>query len=237
MSDIKVSRISVGGKGSMSGVPDVGFVDLYVRADGMLLEDAIAEAKRKTDKIVDAIKGSFSEVKKITVTDVQVGETKQTSQGSKDSPKPEVIKNVFVVIPPLTDIAVKIVDMTSRMGASPQNPLANLSAGDPFGVIMYGLLNRDGVEDSAIKKAIDDAQRKAAKTGKNLGKVIGRILEVSNVDISGAGARAMMINRSLESKFSTDFLSLSAESVEVSVSLTVDFELTESGSRKISIKF
>lgn len=236
MSDLKVPRMSVIGKGSVMATPDIGYVDLYVRAEGALLEDAMAEAKRKTDKIVDAIKGSVSEVKSVTVSDVKVGELKRSSRDSKESPKPEVIKNIFVVIPPVGDIAVKIVDMASRLGGSLQNPEAPLSAGQPQSAILYGLLNREGVEDSAIKKANDAVRKTAVRTGKILGKEIGRILDVTNVELSGTGDATVKIKTSLDSKYASDYLSVSRESVEVRVSLNVDFELIESGSRKISIK-
>jgi uncharacterized protein YggE len=52
MNDMKAPSISVIGKGTTTAPADVGFVDLYVRTDGMLLEDAVLESNRKCERIV-----------------------------------------------------------------------------------------------------------------------------------------------------------------------------------------
>jgi len=195
-----------------------------------LLEDAIAESLSKTEKIVVAITASGLDVTGILVTDVQIGERKPVLPSSKDSPKPEVIKNILVTILPSPGTAAKIVDMASRLGASLQNPAGNLFGGGTVNsAILYGVINRDAVEEAAMNGAIEDAQKTAAKTAKLVGKSVGRILGMSKIETSGAWTRAMGIARKgKESKFATDYLSVSPEKVDVTASLTMSFELLDS---------
>jgi uncharacterized protein DUF541 len=222
--------ISIEGKATIVAKADIGFVDLYTRADGMLLEDAIAESLSKTEKIVGAITASGRDVKEILVTDVQIGERKPALPSSKDSPKPEVIKNILVTILPSPSNAAKIVDMASRLGASLQNPIGNFFGGGTLSsAIIYGLVDRDAIEESVMNGAIEDAQKKAARTAKLVGKSVGRILGMSKIETAGTGTRTMgLARKGKESKFATDYLSLSPDKVEVTASLTMLFELLDS---------
>ena len=230
MTDTRVPSISIEGKATIVAKADTGFVDLYTRADGMLLEDAIAESLSKTERIVGTIKASGFGVKEILVTDVQIGERKPVLPASKDSPKPEVINNILVTILPSPGTAAKIVDTASRLGASLQNPIGNVFGGGTLSsAIMYGLVDRDAIEESAMNGAIEDAQKTAARTAKLVGKGVGRILGMSKIETSGTGTRAMGIARKgKDSKFATDYLSLSPEKIEVTASLTIVLELLDS---------
>ena len=46
MSESKVPTIHIEGKATVAAKADTGFVDLYTRADGMLLQDAIEESAK-----------------------------------------------------------------------------------------------------------------------------------------------------------------------------------------------
>jgi uncharacterized protein YggE len=116
------------------------------------------------------------------------------------------------------------------MGASLQNPIGNfLGGGTLSSAILYGLVDRDAVEESAMNGAIEDARKTATRMAKLVGKSVGRILGMSKIETSGTGTRAMGIARKgKESKFTTDYISLSPERVEVTASLTMIFELLDS---------
>src|SRR5262249_3284200 len=73
MSDTKT--ISIQTKASAFSRADAGFVDLYVKADGMLLADAVAEAKQKTEKVLEAIRKA-GEATSVLILDVQTGAAK-----------------------------------------------------------------------------------------------------------------------------------------------------------------
>jgi uncharacterized protein YggE len=226
MNDMKAPSISVIGKGTTTAPADVGFVDLYVRTDGMLLEDAVLESTRKCERIVEAIKAAAPNVRKIEVTDVQIGETKPSWRETNESPKPEVVKNVLVVISPAPDAAVRIVDVASRLGATLQNPLSNSPFGDPLGVIVYGLLSCGSVEEEVMKKAVDNASENASRMAKLMEKSLGRILNVSKVEWFSGSVKSVF-EKNVNCKFQTDYLSVTPENVVVTASLTVDFELRD----------
>jgi len=95
--------------------------------------------------------------------------------------------------------------------------------------ILYGLVDRDAIEESALNGAIEDAQKTATRTAKLVGKSVGRILGISKIETSGTGTRTIgLAKKGKESKFATDYLSLSPDKVEVNASLTIMFELLDS---------
>jgi len=95
--------------------------------------------------------------------------------------------------------------------------------------ILYGLVDRDAIEESAMTGAIEDAQKTATRTAKLVWKRVGRILGMSKIETSGTGIRPIgIVKKGKASKFTTDYLSLSPDKVEVTASLTMIFELLDS---------
>ena len=227
MNNSKVPSISIEGHATVAAKADIGFVDLYSRADGMLLEDAVAESTNRVDKIIGGIRSSKLDIKDIEVADIQIGERKPLMTASKETPKPEVIKNILVVIPPSLEIAIRIVDIASRLGASLQSPLGNMFASGVAGsAILFGLLNSSESEEAAIKAAIEDAHALAARTAKLLGKSIGRVLEITKIETAGTAMRGPQPHKKAkDSRFLTNYLSLTPGKVEVAATLTIVFEL------------
>ena len=228
MNDSRIPSILIEGRATVSAKADIGFVDLYTRAEGMLLEDAVAEAASRAARIVSGMKSSSLEIKSIVVSDFQIGERKQVMSASRESPKPEVIKNILVTIAPSPETAVRIVDVASRLGASLQSPLSGVLAGSiASSAILYGLANCGEFEDLAMKAAIESAQTIADRTVKHIGKRVGPILEMTRIERSGTGNAGWggIPRKAKDSKFSTDYLSLSPERIDVTASLTIRFEL------------
>jgi uncharacterized protein YggE len=217
MSTSDTRTVSIHTQASAYSPADVAFVDLYVRADGMLLADAIAESRLKTEKIVEAIRKG-GEVTNVIVTDIQVGSVKQF--GLNASPKPEVVRNILVTIPPSPEMGVRIFDIGVRLGASLHAP----SFGDPPTGVLFGLIKADDTEEAATKSALEEARRRAELTAGLMGKRVGQIARLTHTPTMGVGEN-MVAGRKTSSKFPTRFLGASPDRIQVTASLTVEFEL------------
>jgi uncharacterized protein YggE len=217
MSTSDTRTILIHTKGYAYARADTAFVDLYVRADGMLLADALAEARQKTEKIVEAVQKS-GEVISVTVTDIQVGSARPL--GFNNSPKPEVLRNILVTIPPSPEMAVKIFDTGVRLGASLQAPMF----GETATGVLFGLMKADPTEEAATKNAIEEAKRRAELTASLMGKRIGAISKVTHTPPFGV-PEGIGPGRRPSSRFPTRFVSPSPDRVKVSISLTIEFEL------------
>jgi hypothetical protein len=126
--------ITATGEVTLLRKPDVAYLTLYVRADGILLEDAVREAATKTDQVLHALRDAYgSEIKDIQVKDVYAGEGKPAiGLGTRDKsnpPRPEVVKGILVVLPAKPDLAVKVVDSACRMGCLMSNPMGTPGLG------------------------------------------------------------------------------------------------------------
>jgi len=72
-----------------------------------------------------------------------------------------VIKKFLMTILPSPGTAAKIVDMASRLGASLQNPIGNIFGGGTLSsAVMYGIVDRDAIEESAMNGAIRMRKRR-----------------------------------------------------------------------------
>jgi hypothetical protein len=65
--------IVVTGDAVVSSKPDVGHVVLYLRADGVLLEDAVREASDKVEQVLCGLRDGFRDIKDVQVKDVYMG--------------------------------------------------------------------------------------------------------------------------------------------------------------------
>ena len=230
-SETKETEISVTGDVTIVRQADIAYISLYVRTNGILLEDAIKEASDRMEQVNKTLRDTFSEIKETLVRDMYVGESKSHWGREKaESPQPEVIKGLLVIIPPHPDLATKIVDKASRMGCLIQNPADERILSYPRGVVMYGLAQYAEAEQEAIEKALTDAEESAAPVAKILSKKVGAVKKISSIETLRKQTQSDTYTRTAKNNtlvLPTSYLSVSPDSVQVSAKLSVTFELAD----------
>jgi len=225
------AEISITGSVTISRRPDIAYITLYVRTNGILLEDAIKEASAKIEQVNKTLHDTFSEIRETLIRDMYIGESKSHWTREKaESPQPEVIKGLLVTIPPEPDLATKIVDRASRMGCIIQNPAEDRILAYPRGVVMYGLAQYIETEQEAIEKALMDAKENAALAVKILNKKVGALKKITSVETPRIQSKVDTYTLSEKNNtmvLPTSYLSVSPDHVEVSARLAVVFEMTD----------
>jgi uncharacterized protein YggE len=223
------TTISVTGNAAVHRQPDSVFITLYVIANGILLEDAVKQAVNKTQLIDQTLRDTFADIREIQIKDMYVGESNASSFGrfeKAEPPKPEVIKCLLVSAPPISDLAINIIDTASRMGCSIQNP-ADTRYGYLRGAVFYGLMNYASAEQEAIEAAIVDAKQNASNAARIVNKRSGFIKQISSVETFRMNAlhdESNRVNRNMI-VLPTSYLSVSSATVEVSAKVSVTFAL------------
>lgn len=208
--------------------PDVAYISLYVRADGVLLEDAMREALAKVAQVHHALSGTFGEeIRDIQVRDLHLGDGKLALGMIREKsapPRPEVVKGVLVVIPPKPELAIKIVDSACRMGCLMTNPGGTPMQGHS-NVILYGLADPDAAEEEATALAIADAKGKASRIARSLQKKIGEIRHVGVIAFHSPEEFTRRNRTPLLSRGT--YLSVMPEQVEIPGKVSVGFQLID----------
>src|SRR5437763_1349609 len=65
--------------------PEVAYVSLYVRAEGVLLEDAVREASGKTEQVLRALRDTYGpDIKDLQIKDIHAGDGKPAFGAGRD---------------------------------------------------------------------------------------------------------------------------------------------------------
>ncbi len=169
--DCGKNTVTVSGMGKVTVKPDVAYVTLYIKADGLLLADAVQKSKQKTDEIKKAITAKYSGAKEFVVKDSSWG------SDSDKLPQPQIMKRMRITLPPNPIVVYDVIDAAIRAGAAMSNPSSH-SFGEPDGVAVYGLLKSDEAEAQARTKALEDARGKAETLAALASKSLGEISSV-----------------------------------------------------------
>jgi uncharacterized protein YggE len=224
------TTVAVTGSASVVRKPDIAYITLYVLANGILLEDAVKQATNKIELINQTIKDTYPEIIETQLKDIYVGESKSYSYLSRDKaepPQPEVIKGLLVIASPSADLSTKIIDTASRLGCIIQNPVDSHYGSYPRSVVLYGLVHYVEAEQEAMEHAVNDAKQNASNAAQIVNKQVSSIQEISSVEtlrMKLAHDETIRLNRNII-VFPTSYLSVSPETVEVSVKVSIKFEL------------
>jgi uncharacterized protein YggE len=220
-------KITVTGDVILTRKPDIAYVSLYIRADGILLEDAVRESSNKVRQVHQTLRETYKEIREIQIQDVYIGGESRPAVGfardSANPTRPEVVKSLLVTLPANPEIAIKIVDTACRLGCMLGNP-----GGFPPGrtiqsAILYGLADPGEAQQEAFAHAIADAKEKAWRMAKNVESKPGPIKQVSILEFPNPEE---ILKRTQNSPLArAKYLSISAEAVEVSAKVSVTFEL------------
>ena len=220
------NAVTVTGTAKVEGKPDVAYLTLYVKGDGILMVDAIKKAKQKVDNIEKAMEEKHKEIKGIDVMDIKVGEKRKGYWGSEqkdEAPRPEVVKRMRITIPPDARLAYELIDTAIRAGAIMQIPSSMQYSGEIKSIVVYGLLDASELEDQARKKALENAKDNAKKIAALVGKKIG---EVVSVGCSGSYSWPNQIYiMGRESDFPVKHVGIDPDKIEISRSMTITYEL------------
>jgi len=223
--------ISVTADAIVARKPDVTYVSLYFRGEGILLEDAVREAAGKTEDVLRVLRDTCgADLKEVQVKDIHAGETKPAigmiGRDKSNSSRPELVQGILVVLAPKPDLAVKIVDLACRMGCLMSNQGGGLVAGPGMqNVILYGLADPVELEQEATALAIADARKKALEIATRLGKRLGALRTINAMAIH-TPEDFMRRNRTPLLSRGT-YLSVSPEQVEVPAKVSMSFELLD----------
>jgi uncharacterized protein YggE len=224
------TTLAVIGSASVVRQSDIAYITLYVFANGILMEDAVKQAGNKIKLINETLKDTFPDIRETRLKDIFVGESKSYSYAGRDKgepPQPEVIKGLLIIAPPNADLATKIIDTASRMGCIIQNPVDSYYGPYPKSVVLYGLVNYAEAEQEAMEQAVNDAKHNASNAARIINKQVSSIQEISSVEtlrMKLTQDETMRLDRNAI-VFPTSYLSVSPETVEVSVRVSVKFEL------------
>ena len=231
-SETEKTTVSVTGSAVVTRQPDIAYIALYVRSNGILLEDAFKAASQKVEEVSRTLKDAFPEIKAIELKDIYAGESKSYSfmRGEKsEPPQPEVIKGLLVTTSPDLGLTTKVVDTASRMGCIIQNPADDRIGSYPRSVVLYGLSEYVEAEQEAIENAIADAKDNASKASRILHQQVGVIKQLSSVETlrtKMAHDEHIRTNRNII-VFPTSYLSVSPTNVEVSAKVSVKYTLID----------
>lgn len=206
---------------------DVAYVSLFIRTDGISLEDAVRESTSKVKQVHDTLRETYREIRDIQIHEVYIGGERRPAMGfarDKVNPtRPEVVKSLFVTLPPNPELGVKIVDTACRLGSEIGNPGGFALAPNPQSAIMYGLAEAAEAQQEAFARAVADAKDKAWRLARTLERKLGPILRVAAMEFVSPEE----ITRT--NKYSTlaraKYLSISAAAVEIPAKVSVSFEL------------
>ena len=224
--EIEKNTIAATGEARVQRKPDVCFVTLYVKSNGILTVDAVNKADQMVAEIRKAIQEKYKEVKKITVTEVGLGEKQiqyWSGEQKDEPPRPEVVRRIRIEIAPTPSLAYEVVDTAIRSGAIMKIPSDIHYQGEINSVLVYGLVDASAVVDEARMKATEDAKKKAKETAVLVQKKIGKVVSIGN---SGSWLQGIVYTPERQD-FPTYYIGTNPENIEVSQSITITFELLD----------
>src|SRR5262249_20757691 len=100
-------RIHVTGEAVVTRRPDIAYINLFIKSEGILLEDAVRESTTKLDQIERALRNAHHDILDIQVHDIHIGEGRTVgfAPDRRNPPRPEVVKGLVLKIPPNPDLA------------------------------------------------------------------------------------------------------------------------------------
>lgn len=220
------NTVTVTGKAVLKHKPDVAYVTLYIKADGILMTDAAKKADQKVEEVKKAIQEKFKDIQSFEVSDVVVGEAQREYWGpdrKEDVPRPEIARRLRIATAPNPTQVYELIDTAIRAGALMQIPSSVRYSDDMRSVVVYGLVKSPELESQTREAAMADAKQRAQKLAALAGKKIG---DVVNIGCSGSYPEGFPIRvMGREADFPTEHLATNPNEITISHTISVTFEL------------
>jgi len=222
------NSIKVTGRAELKAKPDIAYVTLYAKADGILMVDAVRNTNELVEKITDAIKQQDSIIKKIVINDISLGQTKVEywrSSQQQETPRPQVIKKIRIHCKPNSQEIYHLIDKAIRAGAVMQVPSTAHYANGVQSIVAYGLENYEEIILHAKEMAITDARAKAEKVAKLAKISLGNIVGIGCSSTSSF-RDSMRFMGNLE-YFPTEYIGVNEKEIIVSSKISVSYEINK----------
>ncbi|HNR94416.1 MAG TPA: SIMPL domain-containing protein [Kiritimatiellia bacterium] len=220
------NTVTVTGKAEIKKKPDVAYVTLYVKGEGILMVDAAKKADQKVEEIKMALQEQIKGILAVEVSDVAVGEAQREYWGpdrKEESPRPEITRRLRITISPDPVHVYELVDVAIRAGALMQIPSTVHYSGDVRSVVVYGLLDSSGVEAEARDAAMADARKEAQSLAALAGKSLGDVVKVGCGGTFPSGFPVHVMGR--QADYPTAYVGQNPSEIAVNYSLSVSFDM------------
>jgi len=220
------NTVTVTGKAELKQKPDVAYVTLYVKGDGILMVDAAKKADQKVEEIKKAVQDKFKGIQAIEVSDVAVGEAQRESWGPDRQDvtrRPEISRRLRITTAPNPAQVYDLVDTAIRAGALMQIPSNVRYSDDVRSVVVYGLLKSPQVEAQARESAMADARKEAQTLAGLAGKKLGAVVTIGCGGSFSAGFPIRVMGR--ETDYPTSYVGQNPNEITVSYTLSATFDL------------
>ena len=150
--------------------PDVAYVTLYIKTEGVLLSDAVEAANAKQKTVKQALREFSNVVESVSFVDVGLA-FKSSYNTNQDPAPPSVVQQIQITAKPQTEKLYGIIDACIRKGASYQGSkqFVYYGSGRDLPTIVFArrdaakILNQ--LDDSLLSSAHQRATELAAKSG------------------------------------------------------------------------
>ncbi len=232
MSQSDTPSIAVQEEFNLEVKPDIAIVKLYLTGEGMLMEDAAKDARRKVAEMAETLQGSHEQIDRIDVFDVYFGQ-QESSYSSKSVAyaPPLVIQGLLITVPPDDPAALyRIIDDGLKQGALLNNSLGHSCLVDSIlgSALLYGLADSKPHEQEAIDRCLKLAEARGRTLAAAAGKRLGKLIDISASVEPSMGDPFQYDLAHIRRTFPTRFLSPTAHKVIICASLHARYELAES---------
>lgn len=217
-------KLAVTWKATLTKTPDVCYVLLYVKGDGVLMVDAAKALHDRVEAVSAAVRAKVPNIKDIQVTLHQAGEkeTRWSSDQGDKPPVPQVVAKLIVTLSPNEALAYDVLDAAMRAGAVLDVPSSSRYSGEVKSAIVYGLADQQSVEDELRKAAFDGAKMEAHKVAAVAGKALGSVASVTCYAPGGSQTQYCFDWRT--GIYPTRYVGTDPRTLDVTYTLTVSFE-------------
>lgn len=211
----KPALISIEGQASVSAAPDMGVVTSSVVTPAETAPEALRLNTEAMNKVIAEIKAAGIEDKDIQTSGFSIQPTYKRTKVD-ESYESEI--NGYQV---RNGVTVRVRDL-SKLGDVLTSVVA--SGSNEVGGISFQISDADTKRDEARKLATEDARKKAEIYAEALGVKVGRVVSVSEGNISIPQPRTMMVGKMLHAEMAPAPIEAGEQSISANVSIIWEIE-------------